>query len=369
MTGTVTATGPVTAGGSHSATRLVWLDALRGITMFLVVFGHVGRGLHEAGAITAPLYLRLDHTLYSLHGPLLFVLGGFTFRGQIARRPFLGEWASRLLPVLHPYFVWTVITAGIMLALAVVVNNPLGPADFLGIVLLSPLKPYSVFWFLYVLAMVQVTTAWLVEHRRFSDGQLLLALLGGFAVNQLLLALCGPVDWLQLTNFPRYLGFFLLGYLLAGHPERLTGRVALLTGVPTVVCWALVVGLDLGIDYSFGLFAGTVGCIFCFALLRSLEPYLPAAFYALWAFVGLWSLEIYVMHLLFNGATRVGLMAFGIASLPVHLALGSFVGTAGPIVAGTILRRLRVAGLLGLRTGTPGAPSRDAARRGALNSG
>lgn len=356
-----------TAGLSGS--RLVWLDALRGITMFLVVFGHVGRGLHEAGAITAPLYLRLDHTLYSLHGPLLFVLGGFTFRGQIARRPFLASWATRLVPVLHPYFVWTTITAGIMLLLAAVVNNPLGPADFLGIVLLSPLKPYSVFWFLYVLAMVQVTTACLVESGRFSDRQLLVALLAGFAMNQLLLAGFGPIDWLQLTNFPRYLGFFLLGYLLAGHTERLTGRVAVLTGMTAIGCWSLIIGFDLGIDHGFGLFTGTVGCIFCFAVLRRLEPHLPGLFYAFWAFVGLWSLEIYVMHLLFNGATRVGLMAFGIASLPVHLVVGSFVGTAGPILAGVVLRRLGLAGLLGLRTGTPGVSRPRDARPGALESG
>lgn len=79
------------AAGSSAKQRLVWLDSLRGIAMFLVILGHV------------KIDPAAEKYIYSFHMPLFFMISGMTYRsGKYAGlASFVKDKAKRLL---IPYF-------------------------------------------------------------------------------------------------------------------------------------------------------------------------------------------------------------------------------------------------------------------------
>lgn len=328
--------------------REVWLDALRGFTMILVVVGHVARGLFASGAIPDPIYPHLDRALYSLHLPLLFVLSGYGFHGSIARRSFGSTWGPRLRQLIHPYFVWTFITATLMFMLSKVVNQPLSLVEYLWLLARSPVEPYSIFWFFYALAMAKVALSLLVERGGLGPLGLLAVGLLGLVGNQILMSAYGPIEVFQTTTFLKIYFFFAMGYALAARPSVLNGATVAVTGVLAVAAWLVIILTEQGIDGPFGLATGVIGCLFAFSAAHRGESLAPRKLYNLQAFIGAWSLDIFVMHILFNGAARVALNKAGIESLGLHLVIGGLTGTFGPIVAGYVLRRLKVGRILGL---------------------
>ena len=57
--------------------RILWLDAARGIGISLVVFGHALRGINGSQAIPgASELMPLDQVIYAFHMPLFFMLAG-----------------------------------------------------------------------------------------------------------------------------------------------------------------------------------------------------------------------------------------------------------------------------------------------------
>lgn len=332
--------------------REIWLDALRGGTMILVVFGHVARGLFAGGQIDSPFYPRMDVMLYSLHGPLLFVLAGYTFRLAQARRPFLPDWRMRMGKALHPYFVWTFLTATLMFALAALVNRPLSLGDYLSTLLGSPIWPYSIFWFLYVLALTQPMLALATERFGLTTGRVLALGVAGLGLHQLLQATVGGVDAFQISNVLRYFFFLALGAWLADRPDLPAARLALAGVIPVGLAWAAILGWGWGIDGPFGFATSTMATVMAVMGARVVASRLPRALLAGLTVLGLWSLEIYVMHILFNGAVRIGLNMAGVEALLPHFVIGTIIGTLGPVVAGLLLRHLGLLPVLGL-TGAP----------------
>ena len=53
--------------------RQVWVDYAKAIGIVLVVYGHVARGLHNAGLLVDEgLFTLVDSVVYSFHMPLVF---------------------------------------------------------------------------------------------------------------------------------------------------------------------------------------------------------------------------------------------------------------------------------------------------------
>lgn len=60
--------------------RLDWIDKAKGIGIILVVYGHVARGIFNAGIpMNEKSFGIIDSVIYSFHMPLFFFLSGFFF--------------------------------------------------------------------------------------------------------------------------------------------------------------------------------------------------------------------------------------------------------------------------------------------------
>ncbi|MFN4059396.1 MAG: acyltransferase family protein [Paracoccus hibiscisoli] len=328
--------------------RLVWLDALRGLTIVLMVAGHVARGLWATGRIDWPDYRLYDAALYVFHGPLFFVLCGITLCCAGGRGRLLDDWPRRLGRLAHPYLVWTLITATATLAMGGAVNNPLGWSAFLTIVLGMPVWPYSIFWFLYVLILCQIAMAILRERRGHSAGRILALSVAGLGAGYVIRALVGPIEAFQVTTFLTMFFFFSWGHWLGARPDILTRRVLVVSCILSLLCWGAILGLGWNIDTPFGGFAGLCITTFLIALVRRGAGSVPGAVMAAAAYVGIMSMEIYVIHHLLAGFARIVLSRLGVEALWIYGAVGLIAGVVGPILVAALFRRAGVAGLLGL---------------------
>src|SRR5690606_15822455 len=67
--------------------RNAWVDYAKAIGIILVVYGHVARGVFNAGLpMEESSYLLVDSIIYSFHMPLFFFLSGLFFYDSLMKR-------------------------------------------------------------------------------------------------------------------------------------------------------------------------------------------------------------------------------------------------------------------------------------------
>jgi len=136
--------------------RQDWIDYAKGMGIIMVVYGHVLRGIHNAGFQLSDFFFNVSDTLiYGFHMPLFFFLSGFLFSKCFNKRgasPFLSDKVKALL---YPYILWTLLQSGIELMFSGYTNNHLNLSDLLK----SLYSPRAQFWFLHALFMMYLGTA------------------------------------------------------------------------------------------------------------------------------------------------------------------------------------------------------------------
>jgi fucose 4-O-acetylase-like acetyltransferase len=147
--------------------RDAWVDYAKAIGILLVVYGHVARGLHNAGIhMDEASYTRVDSIVYSFHMPLFFFLSGLFFFRSLNRRGPAVLAANKLDTILYPYILWSLIQGLTEVGLA---RYTTGSATLSEVLALW--NPRVQFWFLYALLLVVLTA--IVVFR--SDARTLLA--------------------------------------------------------------------------------------------------------------------------------------------------------------------------------------------------
>ncbi|PRO86209.1 hypothetical protein C6Y10_03690 [Lactiplantibacillus pentosus] len=130
--------------------RIVWIDIAKGIGILLVVYGHALGGIMNTSGIGVHNSLTIPYNvIYGFHMPLFFFLAGM-FVHNWASRPVKVALSQKFWSLVIPYFIWTVITGSVMALVRKYTNAGLGVKD----ILLSPIAPFSEYWFLYVLFIV-----------------------------------------------------------------------------------------------------------------------------------------------------------------------------------------------------------------------
>lgn len=136
---------------SHEA-RLVWPDYAKGMGIFLVVVGHVLRGLVKSSVIPgAGIVGFVDAWIYSFHMSLFFFISGI-FAPHSAKKPFDTYTLGKLKGVAYPYFVWCLIQGLIQIGLSSYTDSDMGFVDLLAFLY----RPPAQIWFLYVLFVIMI---------------------------------------------------------------------------------------------------------------------------------------------------------------------------------------------------------------------
>ena len=321
--------------------RNAWVDYAKAIGIILVVYGHVARGVFNAGLpMNEDSYLLVDSIIYSFHMPLFFFLSGLFFYDSLMKRGTGGLIINKVDTVVYPFIVWSLLQGSIEVVLSNYTNGDLSFARVLSLLW----QPRAQFWFLYALFLVFVVCSFVyarVDRRYFLPILLVFAALYVFK------------QYLDVGNISRFIFgnavFFALGiwfneirsYFLARYV-----RLTLLFGALFVVAQYLF-HVTFGLNWEVGglpvLLLATISILF----MVSLSMWLGQVRLEWLLFLGASSMTIYLMHILAGSGVRVILISFlGIDSIPVHLVAGTVVGLLAPLLAQVVIKHYNLYFLL-----------------------
>jgi fucose 4-O-acetylase-like acetyltransferase len=328
---------------ARPASRLLDVDAARGLAIFLVVVGHVVAREMPAGNLW---YADLKATIYLFHMPLFMVLTGITFALSLPALETWGEAArlslKRVERLFVPYVVFGLLVLFGKLAAAGLlhVDNP--PHDLAGDIyriLVMPSRSVAGFlWFIYVLSFYLLLLPALFR----LIGRRPMPLFIAAAALQL-------GDWpphVMLDRVVEYLPFFAGGMLLWMHRAAWL-RIVRAALWPASVAFAGLLVLAQWQDVPKWL----VGAASVPAVLAWMYA-LPAAPQGWLATLGRASLAIYLMNTIAIGLAKgvmLKVLPWDGINFLLYFPLLTLAGAALPmLVAGFARRRLpRAARYLG----------------------
>ncbi|MBU0813227.1 MAG: acyltransferase [Gammaproteobacteria bacterium] len=314
--------------------RNAWVDYAKAIGIILVVYGHVARGVFNAGLpMDQDEYLLVDSVIYSFHMPLFFFLSGLFFYDSLVKRGKAGLIINKVDTIIYLFIVWSLLQG----LIEVVLSNYTNGDVTLGQVFSLLWSPRAQFWFLYALFLVFVVCSFVYAKASRRYFLPLLLVFGVLYVLSRDLAV-GSVGKFIFGNAV----FFALGiwfneikaYFLARHVP-----LTLLLGA-SFVAGQYLFHVTFGLSWEVGgwpvLSLATVSILFVVAL----SMWLGRLRMAWLLFIGASSMTIYLMHILAGSGVRVILGSFmGIDSIAVHLIVGTLVGLAAPLLAQMIIKK------------------------------
>ncbi len=314
--------------------RVSWVDAAKGVGIFLVVVGHTLRGVVGGGLTTwTPPARAVDDWIYSFHMPLFFFLSGL-FLARSAAKPFGVFAGDKLRTIAYPYLVWSTLTVIIKVGLGRLANNPRGFSDLARIAR----DPIEQFWFLYVLFFLVMAAGVLLKAGAGPLGLVALAMVAYPGVV--------PVStggWAPLIE-ARFFAIYLAAGIVFGAGRGATAAakargpwlialaVAGLLAPTLAVAWGVTGREWLRPFLASGGIAGVVAA----SVLADRGRFAGAI-----AVLGRYSLEIFVAHTIASAALRIVLQKFlKIHDPATHLTLGTIAGLLGPLALAVACRRV-----------------------------
>jgi surface polysaccharide O-acyltransferase-like enzyme len=300
------------AAGAHES----WVDVVRLLAAFLVVFVH---GLnvdqrYQTLPVGSPSWLATDAVLAATRWalPIFVMISGYFLLDPRKPMELRSYYQRRVHKIAWPLLSWTALYLGITACNAWLAGRPIAAAALTGSVIKG--APYYHLWFLYMLPGLYLVAPFVkaaTDH--MSPQQMIAATATCFAFTILSAAidgLYGAAGGSYITQFPRYLGYFLAGHLLGRvlpAPKMSAAITVLLASalVMAILGWvaAGLLSPERGLRvFGFGNPAVIVMSLAAFVLVRrvpvmtSWQSWLPRVADA--------SLGIYLIHPALFGALR-----------------------------------------------------------------
>ncbi|MGI8932869.1 acyltransferase [Leptolyngbya sp. BC1307] len=326
---------------SKPVTRLLWVDYAKGLGIFLVVLGHVLRGLADNAILsTSFLFDYLDQWIYAFHMPLFFFLSGL-FLYRSTSRPFKAFVINRLTILVYPYLVWSLIQESLQ---SLTYGSGDSSAGFL--LLLDSFwkilyQPPDQFWFLYILFVISL--AYAIFHRlRLSSFSFLVASTAAYFL--LILEVSSGVG---VFNIARHFAIYLAVGTVVGQSSELMLKLKSIKSLHL-----LVFSIGSYLILSLAVFWGWNNQVELIPLAAAPGMFASICLAGLlvrfdfYAFIGLWghfSLEIFLVHVIVIAGLRIALQSiFGIANPFIHIVAGTLAGIYLPIMIGKYSRHTKL---------------------------
>lgn len=317
--------------------RADWVDYAKGIGIILVVYGHVARGLYNAGvALPEPIYRLIDSIVYSFHMPLFFFLAGLFFYDSFSKRGGQKLVFNKLDTVFYPYLLWSLTQGSIEVILSNYTNGEVIFSEVLALLW----SPRAQFWFLYALFTIFVVSSvvFSLVSKKFS----LLA----FFIAAILYLLQSILPQFTIGNYLyQNLVFFYFGLIFTiyfrtdGHP--VTRSLIILSIAFIAAQWVFHISMSL--TYLDRGIASLLIALISILFIAALSIWISEKKFKALAFIGASSMAIYLMHILAGSGARVILNSFlGISSYIPHLIAGCFFGILLPIIALVIVQKFKI---------------------------
>ena len=315
--------------------RLSYIDSLKGLAIILVVVGHVATGYLRGGDQNA-LYAGLYNAIYAFHMPLFFMISGFLFSHAYSAKSasLRAEKLKRqIFNLVFLYLLYSLFMWASTVVLHRYVNTPCTVRDLL----LLPVKPIKIFWYLYVLILYYLVFSCGFIARQKTAWLLLPALI--FNVISFRVPNSLPFS---AKNFLFYLLFFVLGMVLNEKPQLLEKKALIFTPLPLITALFVLFWHDSRTLQSIPFVNTALGlsCSLClFGLFCQCRPLGESL--AL-SFVGRYSLEIYVLHLHFGTFCRALFRRTSLTDPLLLTLIASVISVLVPIAVTLLCKKLGI---------------------------
>ncbi|MBO3115225.1 acyltransferase [Winogradskyella sp. DF17] len=316
--------------------KIEWIDRAKGLGIILVVLGHVIRGLNNAELFNGAIFINTDYIIYTFHMPLFFFLSGIFFLKSLQKRGLRVFLKDKFSLLFYLYMLWSVIQFIVQLSLDRYTNGNTNIADILDVFVL----PKGQMWFLYVLLLIFSISAFLYHYVQPKWHNYLLASL---IIVGIFLRVYDIDFWYVAQKFGYNFLFFQLGILYALHGkqmlQKLTIKWSLALMVVSLFAFSAVVLFNINnqrLNYDNQIIPAILGvlAVIFIVVLLTLKSF---------SYLGKYSLEIYLAHILFASGTRIVLdKFFGVSNLGIHLVFGLSVGLIAPLVLIEITKRFKL---------------------------
>jgi len=314
------------------AQRTDWVDCGKGLGIILVVYAHLlSSGYHSGLQIQEHFFLLSDSIVYSFHMPLFFFLAGLFVRQSCKKRGARAFLVNKVKFIAYPYLIWSFLQGGIELFFTQHSHRGITLGDIMGI----PYLPLAQFWFLYALFWMYFAYTVLNWFGRFASAFMIVAafVLFFYPVNTEIMALHGFSTGFVFFVF----GIFTKQYL--GNIEKYTVPIwatAVLSPVFIGIAWYIFefviapTRLTDGSHPFYFLFLAVSGITLC---LGWSQYFARKKCFRFVKFLGIYSLQIYLVHMLAGVGTRIILLNFFHVQNPVlHMIIGVSAGLLVPVL-------------------------------------
>jgi uncharacterized membrane protein YcfT len=317
---------------SHS--REVWIDAVKGLTIILVVFHHVFHGV-QASIGFSDLTLEIYRLTSPIRMPLFFLVAGFFAKKSIdgSIHKFID---TKVAHFIYLYVLWSIISITIRSALSSFTHNDVSYLDILTIFW----EPTFTIWFLYALLIAFVTA-------RLTRGvppivQVIGALILGVIAQNV------SEGSNILVKTAKLYPLFIIG---VHYSYLIRNRVVNSSYVIFFIVTALyVAGALFAYQYSIKLTSylyyvmagfGVLSLMTAINILENVKPIFNTLQY-----VGKKSIYIYLMHFLPAAGARIILIKFGFNDPLLIVLLGTLISVLSCLVVCEVINRIKGANFL-----------------------
>ena len=310
--------------------RNVLVDRLKGYACFLVLFGHVIRGVRTAGISIPSFFFGMELFIWSFHVALFLFLSGVVYRltdewrGHHTKGGFI---LHKLLGLGIPYVVFS--------AVYIAVNSLVGSSNTqssITDILFIWKTPVAQYWYLY--ALFFLFCIWAALSGIFRNWQItLLTLAIGYGV-----PLLGGTLWCFEVVFYSALAF---GIGTFANFKSLTKPKTLLKWLVIALHTAIGITLiilnliEAPIVKEFMILLGIYASIQLISMLQNIKP--VAKFLD---FVNRYSFQIYLLHTIFTAGVRILLVRLNITAWWIHVPVGTLCGLACSVLAAVVAKKV-----------------------------
>jgi fucose 4-O-acetylase-like acetyltransferase len=319
----------IIAPEATGATRIVWIDATKGLAIALVVFGHVLGGILARNWLSwSGPWRGVYDFIYLFHMPAFFMISGLLLYDRARSEP-VAALISRIGSVAWPYFLWDVVIRWSLLPFIGPFMSSQPPRTTLPELLMLALAG-ELSWFFWTLFLVQAIYILLAG----VPAPILLS------ISVLVSILLTEANLGTLRNLIDFMPFLLLGATARPYLDRLRidGTILQLAGTLLVFSLMAVAVWQGWTTLQPVKFACSVAGIFAAIALVQCFPRCMQS--GLLASLGTASLVIYLLHPYFQGATRA-LISASLGPLPyAQLVLQTLTAIAGAFMVWSFAERV-----------------------------
>lgn len=328
--------------------RLLWLDVAKGWGSLLVVCGHVMLGLQAAAIIPqqTTFLTPLFQAKYLFNVPLFFVIAGLTVETSL-RKGKQAFFLEKVFTLVYPYFLWSIIVVFLQSQAGQSINHPKSMSALQTIWY----NPPSPLWMLYSLFICHLVLAALPDSDRSSTMLILStgALTAMFVIAKVRDIPLVKTDQENLVIQTIYHAwFYALGIKFRELLIKTEGGLA--RTAASFVVFVSLAAIYLCNTENHSVFsaaclpAALAGIVFVFLSAKTIHGPMARA----WGVLGRGSMSIYVMHVIFGAAVRIGLLRIGVTNPVVHFVFGVAFAIFIPLMIHTLLKQMNMLPLLGL---------------------